>query len=168
MGNSTITASGTSMASPHAAGCAALFMAAGVAVTPDQIEDRLKTSPTQVYNPKNGLTFPRIDCSFESIPLLSVDISGPISGFTGDKNTFIATTSPITATQPITYVWQATEQPPVTIIGGPSNTISYTWEISGTKSITITAENIGSQVVGTYSIYLTEVNSRIYLPTVFK
>lgn len=168
MGNNTTTASGTSMASPHAAGCAALFMAAGIAMTPDQIEARLETSPVQVYNPKNGLTFPRIDCTFEPVPLVSVDISGPSSGFIGNNYTFVATISPITATQPITYVWQATEQSPVTFTGNLTNSISYTWEISGTKGITITAQNIGSEVVDTHVIYIGEANFKIYLPILSK
>lgn len=61
IGGGTTTASGTSMASPHAAGCAALLIEAGDATTPDAVENRLETSPFQVTD-SNGLTFPRIDC----------------------------------------------------------------------------------------------------------
>lgn len=60
--NGTARATGTSFASPHAAGCAALLIDAGVAITPQQIENRLETSPVLVTDPKNGLAFPRIDC----------------------------------------------------------------------------------------------------------
>ncbi|MEE8386801.1 MAG: IPTL-CTERM sorting domain-containing protein [Dehalococcoidia bacterium] len=63
LANSTTTASGTSMASPHAAGCAALLIQSGDAVTPNQIETRLETSGVSVTDPTNGLSFPRIDCS---------------------------------------------------------------------------------------------------------
>jgi subtilisin family serine protease len=59
----TAVASGTSMASPHAAGCAALLVQAGEAITPAAIEARLETSPFMVTDPTNGLSFPRIDCS---------------------------------------------------------------------------------------------------------
>ncbi|MCH7999341.1 MAG: S8 family serine peptidase [Chloroflexi bacterium] len=62
LGNGAVAGSGTSFASPHAAGCAALLIQAGVAVTPDQIETRLETSPVVVTDPTNGLQFPRIDC----------------------------------------------------------------------------------------------------------
>ena len=33
------------------------------AATPDAIETRLESSPYTVFNPRNSLTFPRIDCS---------------------------------------------------------------------------------------------------------
>jgi subtilisin family serine protease len=61
--NGTSTASGTSMASPHAAGCAALLIQAGEAVTPNQLEARLESSSVQVIDSTNGLQFPRIDCA---------------------------------------------------------------------------------------------------------
>jgi subtilisin family serine protease len=62
IGGGTVAASGTSMASPHAAGCAAQLIQAGDATTPAAILTRLRTSPIQVTDPKNGRVFPRIDC----------------------------------------------------------------------------------------------------------
>ena len=62
LANGTAIGSGTSFASPHAAGCAALLIQAGVATTPDEIETRLETSPVTVTDATNGLSFPRIDC----------------------------------------------------------------------------------------------------------
>lgn len=77
LANGTSVASGTSMASPHAAGCAALLIEAGDATTPDQIEALLESSPFTVAVAGNGLTFPRIDCSiFVNIPP-SCDANGP-------------------------------------------------------------------------------------------
>jgi subtilisin family serine protease len=66
----TATASGTSMASPHAAGCAALLIDSGEALTPAAIETRLKTSPVSVTDATNGLSFPRIDCSYSAVAAL--------------------------------------------------------------------------------------------------
>ncbi len=77
--NTTETASGTSFASPHAAGCAALFIDGAIASTPDQIESLLKASTVQVTDPKNGLSFPRIDC----FPTITITSFSPTSGSVG-------------------------------------------------------------------------------------
>ena len=53
---------GTSMASPHAAGCAADLLQAFPSLTPGMIEASLEATGHPVTDPKNGLTFPRIDC----------------------------------------------------------------------------------------------------------
>jgi subtilisin family serine protease len=66
----TVTNGGTSGASPHAAGCAALLIDAGEALTPAAIETRLETSPFTVTDPTNDLTFPRLDCSYSAIAAL--------------------------------------------------------------------------------------------------
>jgi len=59
---STATLHGTSMASPHAAGCAAALIEAVPTLTPATIEENLKATGHPVIDPKNGRTFPRIDC----------------------------------------------------------------------------------------------------------
>lgn len=160
MGNGTTTASGTSMASPHAAGCAALFIASHEAVTPDQIETRLKTSPVQVVDAKNGLTFPRIDCSLKLIT--EVNISGPITGTVYTTYNFISTVSPITATQPITYTWA-----PVPESGQGTASVEYTWAITGTQTIVVTATNMtGVQVSDSHTIIIEGEKPSIYLPII--
>jgi len=77
IGDVTRNASGTSMASPTAAGCAALLIESGDATTPNQIETWLESSTTTVNVPGNGLSFPRVDCN----PLVNVppvcDANGP-------------------------------------------------------------------------------------------
>ena len=60
--------------------------------------------------------------------------------------------NPITATQLITYIWQATGQSPVTHVGGLSDTVAFTWNTSGPKTITVTASNAGSIVTDTRMI----------------
>ena len=150
IGDSTFTASGTSMASPHAAGCAALLIASQEAVTPNQIEARLETSPVQVFNPKNGLTFPRIECALK--PLIDVAASGPSTGLTGNEYPFIATVSPLIATQPISYSWQATGQSSLLNTGGLSDTVSFVWSTPGEKVISVTAENLAGSVSTVHTI----------------
>ncbi|HEX6052874.1 MAG TPA: S8 family serine peptidase, partial [Gemmatimonadaceae bacterium] len=66
----TFTAGGTSAASPHAAGCAALLIDSGEALTPAAIETRLETSPFRVTDPTNSLSFPRVDCSYSALAAL--------------------------------------------------------------------------------------------------
>lgn len=58
----TATFYGTSMAAPHAAGCAAALIEAVPTLTPATIEANLEATGQPVVDPKNGLIFPRIDC----------------------------------------------------------------------------------------------------------
>lgn len=74
-GTFTSATGGTSAASPHAVGCAALLIDSGEALTPGAIETRLETSPFRVTDPTNGLSFPRIDCSYSAIAALRGVIS---------------------------------------------------------------------------------------------
>ena len=62
LGGGTSTYYGTSQASPHAAGCVADLLQARPALTPDRIEQLLEQLGVMITNPKNALTFPRIDC----------------------------------------------------------------------------------------------------------
>lgn len=140
MGDSTVQASGTSMASPHAAGCAALLIASREAVTPDQIETRLKASTPRVYNPRNGLTYPRIECSVK--PLASVLLSGPTAGTVDLPYQYLAVTNPITATQPISYFWV-----PPPLRGQSTSAATYEWTTPGSYPITVTATNAASTPV---------------------
>jgi len=58
----TSTYYGTSQASPMAAACAAALLQADPGLPPAELEQTLKVSTTLVTDPKNGLSFPRIDC----------------------------------------------------------------------------------------------------------
>jgi subtilisin family serine protease len=60
-GGGTASFAGTSQASPTAAGIAALLLQARPGLTPSQIETYLKSTGTQVTDPKNGLQFPLIN-----------------------------------------------------------------------------------------------------------
>jgi uncharacterized repeat protein (TIGR01451 family) len=92
-------------------------------------------------------------------PPARANISGPTTGSAGSTYTFTATVSPITTTLPITYAWQATGQSPVTHTGclTTSDVVSFTWSVSGTQAVTVTASNLGDMVTDTHAI-------RIVLP----
>jgi len=100
-----------------------------------------------------------------------VTISGPTTGAVQVGHTFNAAVHPITATQPITYVWQAANQSQVTHTGGGLNdTVNFTWNVTGTQAITVTATNaLGTAVSNTHVITITEASqSSVFLPIVIK
>ncbi len=102
-------------------------------------------------------------------PPAAVSIAGPFEGAINTTYTFTATVSPITATPPITYFWQATGQSPITHGGGDlSDTIMFTWTsgTTGTQWITATATNQGGTATGTHVIIFNP--KRVYLPLIFR
>jgi len=105
-------------------------------------------------------------------PPISVSIAGPTTGITQTNYTFTTTVSPITTTLPITYVWQATGQAPVTHTGGGlSDTVNFTWNVTGTQAITVTATNIAGTVTDTHAMTITNASQgsgTIFLPIIIK
>jgi hypothetical protein len=99
--------------------------------------------------------------------ITDVEISGPTVGFAGSEQVYAAAVNPPTATLPISYKWEATGQTPLFSTGGISDTVSFTWDTPGEKVISVTAENIESEVSTTFST--TIVNGfKIELPIIVK
>lgn len=98
------------------------------------------TSSGFVINIQNG-----------SLPLRSLALSGPDVSLANSVR-MIADAQPITASVPITYLWQATELPSVQLSGGVSSTVDLVWQTPGTKFITVTATNPANQVVMTKAV----------------
>lgn len=92
----------------------------------------------------------------QPVPLSGVTVSGPASGIIGEFYTFSAEVSPDNAATPITYTWQADDQPE--LISSPlASTQGFTWEVTGTKTITLTADNgVGDPVQDTTTIVINE------------
>jgi uncharacterized repeat protein (TIGR01451 family) len=88
------------------------------------------------------------------VNLASVVISTPVSiRPSGATFTFTATAAPANATQPITYVWSAANQTPVTQAGGGlSSTQVFTWNVLGPQVVTVTATNQGNTVTNTFVV----------------
>jgi len=89
-------------------------------------------------------------------PPAGVTVDGPAIGVPDAAYGFTAIVSPVTATYPITYAWQATGQPPVTHTGGLSDSVTFTWSTTGTQAITVTATNVGGTVTGTHAMTVTD------------
>jgi subtilisin family serine protease len=53
---------GTSFSAPHATACAALLKQADPSISAGAIENTFKATGVPVTDPRNGITFPRIDC----------------------------------------------------------------------------------------------------------
>jgi len=86
------------------------------------------------------------------VPVERVTISGPTTGTAGMPYTFNASASPLTATRPITYVWQATGQSEVVHAGGLSDRATFTWTTAGTQVITVTASNAWGSARASHTI----------------
>jgi RHS repeat-associated protein len=78
-----------------------------------------------------------------SVAPVSVTITGPAAGVVQTDYTFAAAVGPVTATLPLTYVWEVTGQEPVTNTGVNSltDTVSFSWSTPGRKVITVTVSN---------------------------
>lgn len=69
---------------------------------------------------------------------------------------------------PITYTWEATGQTPVIHTGqGMTDTVQFTWDVTGTQFITVTASNAFTTVVDTHTLALVTFYD-IYLPMVVR
>jgi parallel beta-helix repeat protein len=102
------------------------------------------------------------------VPLASVSITGPVTGAVNTSYAFEATVSPLNATQPITYVWQATGQSAVTHTGrGIADSVNFTWSMTGTQAITVTASNALNTVSDNYLVNVIRQYC-IYLPVVLR
>ena len=100
-----------------------------------------------------------------NVPPAGVTIGGPTAGDVQASYTFTATVNPLTANRPITYVWQATGQSPVTSTGGLTDTVAFTWSVCGPQPITVTATNDWGAITGAHVI---TVQYSVYLPLVLR
>jgi hypothetical protein len=85
-------------------------------------------------------------------PLLGVDIVGPSSGYTGSQYSFTAQPDPVTPTLPITFTWSTDG-----LISGQGAAMAvYSWTITGSHAISLTAANCGGAISADHTINLTD------------
>jgi ELWxxDGT repeat protein len=102
------------------------------------------------------------------ISMSNVEISGQEQGDINAAYTFQANISPLDASVPITYVWQATGFDPVTHVGGLSDSITFTWVEPGLKTVQVDLSNPVSALHAEMTITINEVEMPVYLPAVSK
>ena len=84
--------------------------------------------------------------------------------------------APASTTEPITYTWavevgQVADLSYITHTGGISDTLVFTWSVSGARVITVTAENGCSVATATHTITVAAggpEERRVYLPLVVR
>jgi hypothetical protein len=104
-------------------------------------------------------------------PLTAVTLTGALTGEVGVAYAFTAVAAPISATQPITYIWEASGHAPITQTNGLTDTVAFSWAVTGTQTITVTAVNEAGEVVtAVHTITITAVATPpqhiLYLPLV--
>lgn len=90
--------------------------------------------------------------------LHDLTITGPISGVVGATYLYTITATPVTATVPISYSAQATDNPLQTTGQVQNHVISFpfTWDTPGTKTISATAANDLSVALGSFEVEIIE------------
>ena len=83
-------------------------------------------------------------------------LGGASSGAVHSSYSFTASVEPSFVSIPINYTWQATDQQPMTHVGGISDTVSYVWLSAGSKYITVTTTNELGSATAYHVITVTE------------
>lgn len=99
----------------------------------------------------------------------AVFLAGPTTASVATSVSFTVTAEPVLATVPITYTWQATDQTPVIQTGALTETMNFTWNITGTKIVTVTATNGAGEIMSTHELVLAPIaipTRQVYLPLV--
>ena len=104
-------------------------------------------------------------------PIIGITLTGPITGLVDVAYEFTAVLTPTIAQQPITYTWQAIDQNPITHTGGITDAVTFTWPMTGTKTITVTADDgVGEPVTAVHTITLVSPPNiwNLHLPLIIK
>jgi hypothetical protein len=92
----------------------------------------------------------------------NVAVSGPIFGLVGTEKTFTAVVSPNTATTPLVFAWNVTDQAPQSSVGGLSDEKTFTWSSSGIKSVSVTAGGIAGSATTSVTVNIGDAIETVY------
>jgi hypothetical protein len=105
---------------------------------------------------------------------VQVLMSGPTTGLTNTLYTFTASAGPISTTLPLTFTWNATDQGTDvhTSLNTLTDTVTFSWATSGTKTINVNVSNAAGFATGTFLITINAPTgptpTDLYLPVVMK
>ncbi len=72
---------------------------------------------------------------------MSVTVDGPNNVIVNTLAEYTASILPLTTTLPVTYTWDATDQPTIVHSGGLTDSVSYVWNTTGLKYLSVRTEN---------------------------
>lgn len=87
-----------------------------------------------------------------TVEIVGASIDGPLESRVGLSDTLTATVNLLDDSQPITYTWEVSGQPPLTHTGGLTDTLTALWTEPGNQLITMTATNGAEVVSATHTV----------------
>ncbi|MCE7986967.1 MAG: hypothetical protein DYG89_37815 [Caldilinea sp. CFX5] len=96
---------------------------------------------------------------------LTVTLDAPLTTTVGLSATVRAQVQPTTASSPLTYTWQATDQLPITHTTGFSDTVVYRWTKPGLMTLAVQVRNSAGVIVNQRTLVVID-NRRLYLPLI--
>ncbi len=104
-----------------------------------------------------------------AVLVAALSVTGALQGKAGQAYTFRAALLPAATGFPITYTWEADGQTPLTHPdAGTDDTVSWSWAVSDTRQITVTARIAGATLTAAHTVRIeTPVfNHQVYLPLI--
>jgi len=123
----------------------------------------------RVFVTATGIATPT--AATRAVLVAALNVTGTLQGMAGQPYTFKAALLPPAIGFPITYTWEAAGQIPVTHPdGGADDTVTWTWTVSDTQQITVTALVADATITATHTVHIKTIvfNHWVYLPLVQK
>jgi hypothetical protein len=98
-----------------------------------------------------------------------LEVVGPTTGITQTTYVFMANVSADATVLPLTYEWQATGQSvQIREIFALSDTLGFSWSMTGSKTIVVTATNEYGAVSATHIVEISNAGREVFLPIIIK